>query len=66
MFLSFIVKQPKEGKELHEIPIVWEFLDVFPNEFSILPPKQKIKFGIDYIPGTTPVSKALYMMDVIP
>ena len=43
-----------------DILVVWEFLDIFPEELPGLPPDRAISFEIDLLPGTTPVSKAPY------
>ena len=45
-----------------EIPIVQEFLDVFPEDFPGLPPDREIEFCIDLIPGAAPIAKAPYKM----
>jgi len=47
---------------LADIPIVYEFLDVFPDEFPGLPPDRDIEFKIELIPGTTPLSRRPYRM----
>ena len=44
------------------IPVVSEFLDVFPPELPGLPPEREIEFCIDLIPGTSPVSITPYRM----
>ncbi|KAA3470519.1 DNA/RNA polymerases superfamily protein [Gossypium australe] len=38
------------------------YSDVFPEELSGLPPIREVEFGIDLLPGTTPISIALYKM----
>ena len=38
------------------MPIVHEFIDVFPKELPCLPPEREIKFYIYIIPGTDPIS----------
>jgi len=43
-------------------PVVEEFLDVFPEDLSGLPPDRVLEFSIDIIPGTAPISKAPYRM----
>lgn len=60
--LAFIVEQQKEKKDLQGIPVVQDFSDVFSAEFSRLRLELNVEFGIEYISGTTTVSKALYMM----
>lgn len=52
------MESPTDGKEQHEIPIMWEFLDVFLAMFSGLPQELEIEFCIDYILGTVPISKS--------
>ena len=47
---------------LADIPIVCEFLDVFPDELPGLPPDRDIEFKIELIPGTTPISRRPYRM----
>ena len=45
-----------------DIPIVNEFLDVFPEDLPSLPPHREIDFFIDLVPGAEPVSIAPYRM----
>jgi hypothetical protein len=45
-----------------EVPVVNEFLDVFPEELSGMPPDQDIEFVIELKPGTTPIYKTPYRM----
>jgi len=47
--------------EPRDIPIVWEFPEVF-QEVPGLPLDREIEFSIDLVPGTTPISKAPYRM----
>ncbi|KAL7218843.1 hypothetical protein ACSBR2_012005 [Camellia fascicularis] len=44
-----------------ELPrVVCEYPDVFPEDLTSLPPHREIEFSIDLVPGTTPISMALY------
>ena len=52
------VEKSKPG----DIAVVREFSDVFPEELPGLPPDREISFEIELLPGSTPVSKALYRM----
>jgi hypothetical protein len=45
-----------------DIPIVSEYVDVFPEELPGLPPDREIEFAIEVMPGTAPISKAPYRM----
>ncbi|MCI72465.1 cellular nucleic acid-binding protein, partial [Trifolium medium] len=50
------------GVKMEELPIVCEFLDVFPEEVSDVPPEREVEFNIDLVPGTSPISMAPYRM----
>jgi hypothetical protein len=44
--------------------VVRDFLDVFPEELSGMPLDREVKFVIDLLPGTIPISKRPYRMSV--
>jgi hypothetical protein len=50
------------AKSIEEIPMVREFLDVFPDDLSGMPPERDIEFKIELQLGTVPVAKSLYHM----
>ncbi|MCI59224.1 cellular nucleic acid-binding protein, partial [Trifolium medium] len=40
-----------EGKvEVEELPVVFEFPDVFPGDVSDVPPEREVEFTIDLVP----------------
>jgi len=45
-----------------KIPIVEEFVDVFPEDVPGLPPKREVEFSIDLVLGAGPVSISPYRM----
>ena len=47
---------------VENVPVVHEFLDVFPKELPGLPPAREIEFQIDVVPGTDPISMPPYRM----
>ena len=49
-------------KEIRDIPVVCEFLDVFPEDLPGLPPDRDVRFGIDLKPGIDPISRRAYRM----
>jgi hypothetical protein len=53
-----------EGKALEDIRVVSEFPDVFPEDLPGMSPNRDIEFSIERIPGTAPISKRPYRMDV--
>ena len=48
--------------DLEDIPVVHDFLDVFPEELSGMPPYRCVEFIVDLIPGTAPISIRPYRM----
>jgi predicted aspartyl protease len=50
----------KEANLIEDIRIVSKFPDVFPKELPGMPPKRKVEFAIQLIPGMTPISKRAY------
>ncbi|GJU73176.1 putative reverse transcriptase domain-containing protein [Tanacetum coccineum] len=53
--------QSKE-KRLEDVPIIWEFLEVFPEDLPGLPPARHVEFQIDLVPGAAPVARAPYRL----
>nr|GEV08841.1 hypothetical protein [Tanacetum cinerariifolium] len=51
-----------EGKQLEDVPVVQDFLEVFPKDLSGLPPARSVEFQIDLIPGAAPVARAPYRL----
>ncbi|GJR31625.1 putative reverse transcriptase domain-containing protein [Tanacetum coccineum] len=52
------VDEPK----FSDISVVRDFIDVFPEDFSGLPPQRQVEFRIDLVPGATPVAKSPYRL----
>jgi hypothetical protein len=62
-FLAFVVTPTKQAKKnLEDIFVVCEYLDVFSSDYSGLPPQREVEFGIECVPSTNPISKAPYRM----
>ncbi|MCF6774917.1 hypothetical protein L3H44_11035, partial [Corynebacterium sp. MC-12] len=51
-----------ESPTLQSVPVVNEFVDVFPEELPGLPPEREVDFGIDLLPDTQPISIPPYRM----
>jgi hypothetical protein len=50
------------GIKLKDIPVVCEYLDVFPDDLPGMPPDRDIEFIIELQPGTASISKRPYRM----
>ncbi|XP_073136980.1 uncharacterized protein [Henckelia pumila] len=61
-YLIYAIDASLEGPDIQEIPVVREFPDVFPEDIPGLPPAREIEFGIELVPGTTPISRAPYRL----
>ena len=62
-YLACVVDMQVEQKlRPEDVPVVQEFLEVFPEDLPGLPPNREIEFVIDLVPGTAPISKAPYRM----
>ncbi|GKE03591.1 putative reverse transcriptase domain-containing protein, partial [Tanacetum coccineum] len=55
-------KKKSDEKRLEDIPVVIEFLEVFPEDLPGLPPVRQVEFQIDLIPGATLVARAPYRL----
>jgi hypothetical protein len=49
-------------KEIYDIPVACEFLDVFPDDLPGLPPDREVEFVIELKPSTAPISRRAYRM----
>jgi hypothetical protein len=49
-------------KEVKDILVVREFLDVFPDNLPGLPPDRAVEFLIELKPNTAPISRRAYRM----
>jgi hypothetical protein len=51
-----------EGIKLEDIPVIFEYPDVFPDDLPGMPPDRDIEFVTELQPGTAPISKRPYRM----
>jgi hypothetical protein len=50
------------AQNLEDIPMAYEFPDVFPEDLSGMPPDRDVEFTIELQPGTAPISRQPYKM----
>ncbi|KAA3466185.1 zf-CCHC domain-containing protein/RVP_2 domain-containing protein [Gossypium australe] len=60
--LAYVLNTKVSETKIELVPVVYEYLDVFPEELLGLPPIREVEFAIDLIPGTSPISIAPYKM----
>ncbi|GJR30418.1 hypothetical protein Tco_1106650 [Tanacetum coccineum] len=51
-----------EEKRLEDVPIIQDFLEVFPEDLPGLPPARQVEFQIDLVPGSALVARAPYRL----
>ncbi|KAI3809526.1 hypothetical protein L1987_25503 [Smallanthus sonchifolius] len=61
--LALVVEQPSEEKKIEDIPVVREFLEVFPEDLPGLPPHRQLEFQIDLAPGAARIARAPYRLE---
>ena len=57
-----VVAHVEASLALASIPVVYEFLDVFPKDLPRLPPDRDIEFTIELERSTAPISQRPYHM----
>ena len=61
-YLAHIVDTRSSEVRLEDLPVVRDFLDVFPDDLPGSPPEREIDFPIDLVLGTAPISLPPYRM----
>ena len=61
-YMIFTHMEVERGEATSVIPVVQDFVDVFPEEVPGLPPSREVEFSIDLVPRTGPISMAPYRM----
>ncbi|KAK5775591.1 hypothetical protein PVK06_043497 [Gossypium arboreum] len=61
-YLAYVLDDKELEIKPEFVPVVCEYPNVFPEELPGLPPVREIEFGIELVPGTTPISIAPYRM----
>ncbi|GKF89609.1 hypothetical protein Tco_0263572, partial [Tanacetum coccineum] len=49
-------------RRIEDVPIVRDFLEVFPEDLPGLPPTRQVEFHIELIPRAAPVARAPYRL----
>ncbi|GKE40854.1 putative reverse transcriptase domain-containing protein, partial [Tanacetum coccineum] len=62
VFMIQVMEKKSDEKRLADIPVVKEFLDIFPEDLPGLPPVRQVEFQIDLIPGAAPVARTPYRL----
>nr|GEZ30551.1 hypothetical protein [Tanacetum cinerariifolium] len=58
---TLVVKSDTK-KQLQDVPMIYNFIEVFPDDLPGLPPPRQVEFKIELIPGAAPVARAPYRL----
>ncbi|XP_075479420.1 uncharacterized protein LOC142520302 [Primulina tabacum] len=61
-YFAYVLTIDSHVRELKDTYVFFEFLEVFPDDVTGLPPDIEIEFVIDVVTGTHPISKATYLL----
>ena len=61
-WLASLTLEDEERPDLDLPRVVYEYVDVFPDELPGLPPQRVVDFGIELHPSTSPISMTLHRM----
>ncbi|GJV29538.1 putative reverse transcriptase domain-containing protein [Tanacetum coccineum] len=62
MFVAHVTEKKSKEKRLKDVPVIHDFLKVFPNDFSGLPPPRQVEFRIDLVSGVAPIARTPYCL----
>ncbi|GKC79323.1 putative reverse transcriptase domain-containing protein [Tanacetum coccineum] len=62
MSLQKKAEDKSKEKQPDDVPIVQDFLKVFPEDLSGIPPTRQVEFQIDLVPGAASVARAPYRL----
>ncbi|GKD47285.1 hypothetical protein Tco_1271930 [Tanacetum coccineum] len=62
LFLVHVTEKKLKERRLKDVPIIRDFLKVFPDDSSGLPPPRQVEFRIDLVSGAAPVARASYRL----
>nr|GEW39228.1 putative reverse transcriptase domain-containing protein [Tanacetum cinerariifolium] len=62
MFVAYVTEKKSKEKLLEDVPVIQDFLEVFPDDLSGLPPPRQVEFKIDLVPEAAPVTRAPYRL----
>ncbi|XP_015169165.1 uncharacterized protein [Solanum tuberosum] len=61
-YLAYVRDVSREVPPVESVPVVRDFIDVFPTDLPGLPPERDVDFPIELEPGTRPISIPPYRM----
>ncbi|XP_016725918.1 uncharacterized protein [Gossypium hirsutum] len=64
-YLAFVLNTQESEVKIKPVPMVYEYVDVFSEELTGLPPTREVEFGTKLVLGMAPISVTLYKMALL-
>nr|GFA27506.1 putative reverse transcriptase domain-containing protein [Tanacetum cinerariifolium] len=62
LFVAQVVEKEPAERRLEDVPVIFKFLDVFPEDLPGLPPPRQVEFEIELVPGAAHVARTPYRL----
>nr|GFB39069.1 hypothetical protein [Tanacetum cinerariifolium] len=62
LFVAQVIENEPAERCLEDVPVIFKFLDVFPEDLLGLPPPRQVEFEIELVPGVAPVARTPYRL----
>nr|GEU45673.1 putative reverse transcriptase domain-containing protein [Tanacetum cinerariifolium] len=62
LFIAQVTEKEPVKKQLQDVPVICNFLEVFFDDLPGLPPPRQVEFQIELIPGAEPIAPAPYRL----
>ncbi|GJT79322.1 putative reverse transcriptase domain-containing protein [Tanacetum coccineum] len=62
LFLAHVTDKEPSERRLGDVPVICEFLEVFPDDLPGLPPPRQVEFRIELMPRAVPVAREPYRL----
>nr|GEV63686.1 hypothetical protein [Tanacetum cinerariifolium] len=62
LILAYVMEDKSKEKRMEDVPVIHDFLEVFPEELPGLPLPRKVELRIDLVPRVAPVIRAPYRL----
>nr|GFB79216.1 putative reverse transcriptase domain-containing protein [Tanacetum cinerariifolium] len=62
LFLAHVTEKELQEKRIEDVPMIRDFLEVFPDDLPGFPPPRQVEFQINLVPGVAPVAYAPYRL----
>nr|GFC41699.1 reverse transcriptase domain-containing protein [Tanacetum cinerariifolium] len=62
LFVAQVIEKEPEERRLEDVPVIFKFLNMFPEDLPGLPLPRQVEFEIELVPGAALVARAPYRL----